>query len=205
MDTNKLSLIRRFINCLKVLNMARVFNTETVHTDESYMHIFSEIFSLGAFYISDKISILLNVMNSGLYYHGTKDLSQDQCCQLISLLGLAAGDPTSLTANGRRIESVGLSTVKSLQCARLPGAGYQARPVGLLGIPHTSIDAVVVEAGLEIGMIFMQSTDILLAPQQHFLSLARLLIDHKALAQSPLTDPLMRLNYEEEEERYAEI
>lgn len=53
---------------LSALNMAEVFGTGDAHTDCIHMHMFTEIFSLGAFLTADKMSVRLNVLGSGLFY-----------------------------------------------------------------------------------------------------------------------------------------
>lgn len=57
--------------------MAIAFGNEHVNTAGSYMHIFSEIILLGAYHMMDKISILLNVMNSSLYYSNLPKIDMD--------------------------------------------------------------------------------------------------------------------------------
>lgn len=64
-----------FVLHLQDLCMAIAFRNEHVNTPGSYMDMLSETMLLGAYHLIDKISILLNVMNSGLYYMGSESVS----------------------------------------------------------------------------------------------------------------------------------
>lgn len=99
MNNKEVQNLRRLIKRLSALDMAKVFGTKDVHTDGSYMHMFTEMFSLGAFLRADKMSVLPNVMDSGLFYQTGQDLTVEQSCLLIATAALAAGDVTALTTN----------------------------------------------------------------------------------------------------------
>lgn len=52
--------------------------------------------------IKDKLSIVLNTMNTGLYCKGLR-LTEDECYYHLVVIGLAARDPTTLLTNGRHL------------------------------------------------------------------------------------------------------
>ncbi|RDW56747.1 hypothetical protein BP6252_13970 [Coleophoma cylindrospora] len=69
----------------------------------SYMRVFSRIFGFEASVSRDKLSIVLNVLQCGLYFNGPM-LTPEQCCYAFYHISLAAGDPTSLSACGMQIQ-----------------------------------------------------------------------------------------------------
>lgn len=99
MNDQEIQNLRRLVKRLSALDMAKAFGTKDIHTDGSYIHMFTEMFSLGAFLTADKMSVLPNVMDFGLFYQIGQDLTVEQSCLLIATAALAAGDVTALTTN----------------------------------------------------------------------------------------------------------
>ena len=205
MNDKEIQNTRRFMKRLSALNMAEVFGTEDVHTDGSYMHMFSEIFSLGAFLTADKVSVLLNVMDSGLFYQAGKELTQEHSCLLIIAIALAGGDVTALTTNGKPLSSLEAGREKRYAWIRMPGSGDQARPLGAPTIPRSSMDMVLTDRGLEIDLEFIPNDQVLTAAEHKHQSLARLLIDHRAMVQTPMSDPALWLDFETDETIYMQV
>ena len=204
MKNEEIQNIHRFMKRLSALNMAEVFGTEDVHTDGSYMHMYTEIFSLGAFLTADKMSVLLNVMDSGLFYQAEKELTKEQSFLLITTIALAAGDVTALTANGRPLSQLGVGQATKYGWIRMP-SGDQARPLGAPTIPRSSVDSMLTERGLEIDLEFIPNENVLIAAEQRYQSLARLLIDHRAMTQTPISDPALWLDFETDEKIYTQV
>ncbi|KAI4159870.1 MAG: hypothetical protein LQ342_006198 [Letrouitia transgressa] len=202
----KIDNIRQFFNHLRRLDLQEVFGSqEKLFGDGSFMHMFHQVFSHSSMYSADKISIILNAMRSGLYLKVSTPFSEDECLWLITLIAMAAGDSTTLTTNGSRaIEGEGLSR-KNRHWIRVPSAGDQARRTGVFIIPRTTIDAKVVEDGLELEMLFLGSNLILTSPSQHYLSIARWLIDHRALCELSIDGQVMRIDTEADENIYASL
>lgn len=191
--------IRRFFNRLRAQELREVFGSEKTLEDGSFMHMFHEVFSHNALYNADKVSIILNVMNSGLYLKVPTLTNEVDCLWLIALVAMAAGDATVLTTNGPR------SFWKNRQWIRVPSSGDQARRIGSLTIPRTTIDARIVREGLELHMLFLGTNIALKSPSQHYLSIARWLIDHRALCEVSIDDQEMRLDTEADETIYAKL
>ena len=205
MNNREIQNLRRFMKRLSALNMAEVFGTEDVHTDGSYMHMFTEIFSLGAFLTADKMSVLLNVMDSGLFYQAGKELTEDQSYLLITTIALATGDLTALTTNGKSLSRLEAGQEKKYGWIRMPGSGDQARPLGAPTIPRSSMDILLTEGGLEIDLEFIPNDQVLTAAEQKYQSLARLLIDHRAMIQTPISDTALWLDFETDETVYMQV
>jgi len=197
---DQISNTRRFINRLKALNMAEIFGTETVTTDGSYISMFTEIFSLGSKYVSDKLAILLNVMESGVYYRGTKAIDKEECYLLVSLLALAAGDATSLCASGRRLKHGHFGWF------RMPSGTDHAVPPGLMNTPKIE-DAhfEITKQGLHLDVSSICTYASLRHAPENLLRLSRLLIDHRAMVRTPSDRPLLRLDFEQDDSRYNEL
>lgn len=94
--------IRRFFSRLRAQELREVFGPKKTPEDGSFMHIFHEVFSHDALYNADKVSIILNVMRSGLYLKTPTLTIEDECLWLITLVAMAAGDTTALTTNAPR-------------------------------------------------------------------------------------------------------
>ena len=205
MNNKEVQNVRRFMKRLSTLNMAEVFGTEDVHTDGSYMHMFTEIFSLGAFLTVDKMSVLLNVMDSGLFYRAGKELTEEQSCLLVTVIALAAGDVTALTTNGEPLSRLEAGQETKYAWIRTPGSGDQARPLGAPTIPRSSMDMSLTGRGLEIDLVFIPSDQRLVAAKHKYQSLARLLIDHRAMTYTPTSEPALWLDFETDESIYMQV
>lgn len=197
--------IRRFFSRLRAQELREVFGSKKALEDGSFMHIFHEVFSHDALYNADKVSIILNVMRSGLYLKTPTLTIEDECLWLITLVAMAAGDTTALTTNGPRSINSDGQTWKNRQWIRVPSSGDQARRMGALTIPRTTINAKVVRDGLELDMVFLGTNLALTSPSQHYLSIARWLIDHRALCEMSIYDQEMRLDTEADETTYAKL
>ena len=205
MNNEQIQNIRRFMKRLSALNLAEVFGTEDVHTDGSYIHMFTEIFSLGAFLMADKMSVLLNVMDSGLFYQAERELTKEQSFLLTTIIALAAGDVTALTTNGLPLSQIEGEQETKYRWIRMPGSGDQSRPLGAPTIPRSAMDMVLTERGLEIDLEFIPNDGVFFAPEQKYQALARLLIDHRAMTQTPISDAALWLDFETDEKIYAQV
>lgn len=194
--------LNRFILRLRGLSMAEVFQTELSYDDGSYMHMFTEIFSLGAFVISDKISILLNVMNSGLYYSGSMSLMEEDCLHLATIVALASGDPTALTTTGGPIHSP--NRKRENQWLRLPVLIDTTRVMGKASLPKIGTDLSMTDQGLQLAMQFVCTSADVAAAECRYLSLSTLLIDRRAMCNSSLwgEESHLLLDHEDEDESY---
>ncbi len=205
MNNKEIQNVRRFMKRLSALNMAEVFGTEDVHTDGSYMHMFTEIFSLGAFLTADKMSVLPNVMDSGLFYRAGKELTEEQSCLLVTVIALAAGDVTALTTNGEPLGRLEAVQETKYAWIRIPASGDQARPLGAPTIPRSSMDMLLTGRGLEIDLVFIPSDQRLVAAKHKYQSLARLLVDHRAMTYTPTSEPALWLDFETDESTYMQV
>lgn len=198
--------IRRFFTRLRALELGEVFGSKTVLSDGSYLHMFSEIWSHDAMYNEDKLSILLNTMNSGLCLIGSHSLSKAHCWLLTTLVALAAGDVTALTANGDPIPPLeeGIK-IQGMQWARQPSDGDQARRTGALTIARRSTGARLSNDGLELEVKFIASSYSFVLPAKRYLSNARWLIDHRFLRLISEFDQAMRLDIETNESLYPDM
>lgn len=209
--------IRRFFTRLRALQLGEVFGSETVLADGSYMHMFSEIWSHGTMYNEDKLSILLNTMNSGLCLIGSHSLSEAHCWLLTTLVALAAGDVTALATNGNPIFKA-LATngdpiptlgdgkrMRGMQWARRPSYGDQARRIGALTIAQRAIGAKLLYDGLELEVKFIATSDSFVSPAEQYLSNARWLIDHRSLCLISEDRQEMRLDLETDDRMYTDM
>lgn len=196
--------IRRFGSRLRIQDLREIFGPKNTAADGSFMHIFQEVFSHDALYNADKVSIILNVMRSGLHLKTPTLTNDDECLWLITLVAMAAGDATTLTTNGPRSINSEKQLGKNRQWIKFPSSGDQARRMGNLSIPRTTIDAKIVRDGLELDILFLGTNSALTSPSQHYLSIARWLIDHRALCEASVYDE-MRLDTEADETVYAKL
>lgn len=198
--------IRRFFNRLTNLELQEVFGSrEKSHEDGSFMFMFYEVFSHNAVFDADKVSIILNIMRSGLYLKPSTALDKDGCLWLITLTALAAGDTTALTTNGSRPVGDKERSGGNRHWIRIPSCEDQARRRSAITIPRTTIGVKVVEDGLELEILFLGASTILTAPSQHYLSIARWLIDHRALCEMSLDEQEMRIDTETNELIYIRL
>lgn len=198
--------IRRFFNRLTNLGLQEVFGSrEKLPEDGSFMYMFHEVFSHNAVFDADKVSMILNIMRSGLYLKPSTALDKDDCLWLITLTALAAGDTTALTTNGPRPVVDKGRVGKNRHWIRIPSSEDQARRRSAITIPRTTIDVKVVEDGLELEILFLGASAILTAPSQHYLSIARWLIDHRALCKMSLDEQEMRIDTEADELIYVRL
>ncbi|KAL8702788.1 MAG: hypothetical protein Q9201_004043 [Fulgogasparrea decipioides] len=197
--------IRRFYNRLRALEVREVFGSDRPLEDGSFMHMFHEVFSHKALHNADKVSIILNTMRSGLYLKAPSLMTEKECLWLITVVAMAAGDATTLTTNGpQSIDSEGQFD-KDRQWLSVPSSGDQARRTGYRTIPRTHIDAKVVRDGIELDMLFFGTNLALKSPSQHYLSIARWLIDHRGLCEMSIHDQEMRLDTEADETVYSQL
>ena len=147
--------IRRFFDRLRALQLDEVFGTEGSMEDGSYMYIFYKVFSHSATHKADKISIILNTMRLSLYLKDPKIIIDEQCIWLASLIVLAAGNVTALTANEPRAIGDGEQSVKNRRWVRVPSSKDQARRPGVHIIPRTNINSKIVADGLELNVHFL--------------------------------------------------
>ncbi|KAK3693166.1 heterokaryon incompatibility protein-domain-containing protein [Podospora appendiculata] len=70
----------------------------------SFTRAFSEVFGFDATFVADKLSIVLNVLQCGLYFKGTDSMTHDQCCYIFHHIALSARDPTIFSTSGSRLE-----------------------------------------------------------------------------------------------------
>lgn len=102
----------------------------------SYMRIFAETFSLQSSITSDKLSIALNISRCGLYLKGSAKTKSD-CCELFTLLALAAGDSTALSSCGNKMRGDG----NRFSWIQWPRPGDIVEPF-LTGALHRRLDSI---------------------------------------------------------------
>ena len=201
----KIDKIRRFFNRLRALEMHEVFESERPLEDGSFMHMFHQVFSHDAMYNADKISIVLNAMRSGIYLKHCASFNEDECLWLVTLVAMAAGDTTTLTTNGPCSIDSNRESRTRRQWLQIPTLEDQARRTGALTIPRTTMDVKIVEEGLELEVLFLGTNVALKSAPQHYLSIARWLIDHRALCEMSIDEQQMRIDTEPDEALYAAL
>ena len=77
--------------------------------------------------------------------------------------------------------------------------------MGALTIPRTVMHVKVVEDGLELEVLFLGTNAALDSPPQHYLSIARWLIDHRALCEMSIDEQEMRIDTEPDDAFYAKL
>ncbi|KAL7932974.1 heterokaryon incompatibility domain-containing protein [Trichoderma chlorosporum] len=70
----------------------------------SYMRVFRRIFAYEASVVTDKLCISLNVLQCGLFFKGPLLMNRDQCCYIFYHVALSAGDATTLSLCGKRLQ-----------------------------------------------------------------------------------------------------
>ena len=171
--------------------------------DGSFMHMFHEVFSHQAMYNSDKLSIVLNTINSGLHLKDLMSLSEDDCLVMITMIALAAGDTTAMTTNGSKLIDDQREIPQNKRWIRAPSSADQLRAVGYKPIPRTKINAKLVTEGLELDLFFLGTNLDLRSPSQYHLSIARWLIDHRGLAPTYENERALRLDLETDKHKYG--
>jgi hypothetical protein len=202
-DDQGFSRQHRFIKRLRANSMAEIFEQETVHVDGSYIYMFAELSKLGATVLSDKLSVILNVMSSGLHYCGPKDVTEEDCCRIITIIALAAGDGTALTANGTSIKPV--EGRRELQWIRLPGHMDSLRPIGPSRLPKITMDLALMPQGLELDVTFICTSSVAMLAERRYLSIARLLIDHRAMCPVSIGQANLWLDDQTDDRMYADL
>ena len=204
--SGEINKLRLFFNRLRYLDLRNTFGSEErPHEDGSFMHMFQQVFSHKAMYNVDKVSIILNAMRSGVYLKHSTSLSEDECLWLVTLVAMAAGDTTTLTTNGPRSIDFGKQCRTNRQWLRIPVVEDQARRTGAIGIPRNDMDVKVVEDGLELEILFLGTNAALRSSPKHLLSIARWLIDHRALSMMFMDELEMRIDTEPDEALYAKL
>ena len=66
----------------------------------SFMSAYLDVFRMDSLYVTDRLAIVLNVTNSGLYVMDRVERTKFECCRILSLIALACKDPTVLTSRG---------------------------------------------------------------------------------------------------------
>ena len=201
----KINKIQRFFRRLQALELSEVFESERPLEDGSFMHMFHQVFSHDAMYNADKISIILNAMRSGVYLKHPASFNEDECLWLVTLVAMAAGDATTLTTNGPCSIDSNRESRTRRQWLQIPTLEDQARRTGALTIPRTTMDVKIVEEGLELEVLFLGTNAALKSAPQHYLSIARWLIDHRALCEMSVDEPQMRIDTEPDEALYAAL
>lgn len=102
----------------------------------SYMRTFAETFSLQSSITSDKLAIALNISQCGLYLKCSVKTSSE-CCELFTLLALAARDSTALSSSGDKLRRDG----NKLSWIQWPRPGDIVEPF-LTGALHRRLDSV---------------------------------------------------------------
>ena len=193
----ELQHIQRFTSRLKALKMAEIFGTEDHHNiDGSFVYMFTEIFSLDALYTAHKMSVLLNVMDSGLFYNASNNLTRDQSYILASLIALGAGDVTPLLTNGRSLSGLPQEVV--------PKYGWTRRPINgdrvfvPPAIARTPMDVKVTAQGLQIDTVFLPMDHSPVMPDPRYQRIADILIDHTAMNSAPILESLIWMEYDDD-------
>lgn len=114
----------------------------------SYMRIFAETFSLKSSITSDKLAIALNISQCGLYLKGSAK-TNSECCELFTLLALAAGDSTALSSSGDKMRGDG----NKLSWIQWPRPGDIVEPF-LTGALHRRLDSI---PGCNVGKLKMDT------------------------------------------------
>lgn len=142
-------------------------------------------------------------MNSGLYYVGSKSVTKEDCYRLAIVVALASGDPTALTTNGGPVHSHNREF--ETQWLRWPISDDTLRPMGVRSLPKIETDLVMTMQGLQLDMQFICTSDDAASAEYRYLSVARLLIDHRAMCKSPASEPDLWLDVTESNEEYQEM
>lgn len=96
------SLARFYTYTLSRLNPGRRPIKESKSVTPSYMRTFSQVFGFHASVVSDKLSIVLNVLQCGLYLKDSS-MTQEHCLYALYHLALSAKDPTCLSTCGKSL------------------------------------------------------------------------------------------------------
>ena len=90
--------------CKNLLPRGDAYSISTVGSDTgrtaSFMYAYVDVFSMDSLYVTDRLAIVLNVVNSGLYVKDGVERTKNECCRILSLIALACRDPTALTSRG---------------------------------------------------------------------------------------------------------
>ncbi|KAF7544843.1 hypothetical protein G7Z17_g9629 [Cylindrodendrum hubeiense] len=97
------SLARFYTYTMRRLNPRKMPIDENKFVTPSYMRTFSQVFGFDASVVSDKLSIVLNVLQCGLYLKESA-MTQEQCLYAIYHLALSAKDPTCLSTCGKSLQ-----------------------------------------------------------------------------------------------------
>jgi hypothetical protein len=140
---------------------------EEVTQDRSTLiqQTFAVVDTLGAKYTSDKLTITLNVAQTGLYLKDTQKLSAYEIAWIATIIALASGDATVLASTGPPIVSVGNKCKEETSWAHLPEIDKYSR------LDPTSIEKgkgplVISEKGLEISVLHLGSSSHIQAPDE---------------------------------------
>ncbi|KAH6972407.1 hypothetical protein BKA56DRAFT_677360 [Ilyonectria sp. MPI-CAGE-AT-0026] len=97
------SLARFYTYTLSRLNPGMRPVKKRKSVNPSYMRTFSQVFSFDASVVPDKLSIVLNVLQCGLYLKDSS-MTQEHCLYAIYHLALSAKDPTCSSTCGKSLQ-----------------------------------------------------------------------------------------------------
>jgi len=83
---------------------SRYILTENICKDKPVVGVSYLANSLQASVLGDKVSIVLNLLDLGLYFHGTV-MSHAHCRYIFTLLALAVGDPMAICCTGEALDN----------------------------------------------------------------------------------------------------
>ena len=138
-------------------------DTYSIKTDDSgtgrtasFMDTYLDVFSMDSLYVTDRLAIVLNIMNSGLYVKDGVERTRDECCRILSLIALACRDPTALTSRGPYLLFHELEAQNVVSWLQQPLTGDIFETIGKdgLGCGFRCLDQVPVADAREIKMDF---------------------------------------------------
>ena len=176
---------------------------ETSESRKPYLGTLGDVLSLESSSAVDKLAITLNVLKTGLSYQGPSDLSETDVSLIATLIAFAAGDASALASSGSFLQAKNLNILKyngtdlersrhgdSASLQPHHASGEARNPIGWATLPQvdtysrlgserveTPVNAATTYGGLKLALSFVAYSDLVRAPDEKFLALARTLLN----------------------------
>lgn len=154
----------------RVLLVYRQKDLLTTARPPHYMRLFTEIFEYQASIFADKLSITLNILDTGIYIRGAEtEIDEEVCLYILYHIALGARDAAILTITGRS-----LSTVKWMRYAV---KGDPREGLGPASFPPLEYAPVFDDDKLILNMIMVGNSASICRPNAFYMDVARKIMD----------------------------
>ena len=124
-----------------------ILDNESIEVEPSipnYLRVFAEVFEHDSPVVTDKLAVVLNILDCGLYFRGF-GMTVYECCHDLYHLALAAGDPIALTICGEALGDVALGMQWPLANEIVEPSWLKGRNLRLQKVPMFNDQEIVLD------------------------------------------------------------